>query len=128
MRILETSGIAICSFGIVAESVVVGAASPTTALSAAIQIPTTLPALVPLQRQHLSFFRMLEASLREFREYYATMVLKCVTNLAMFCARVSRDQRTNPLLCSAEVLFTKSAASIATSCTMDKLTEPWKQG
>ena len=58
----------------------------------------------------------------------ATMVLKWVTNAAMFCARVSRDQRTNLLLCSAEVLFTRSAALIATSCVMDRLTEPWKQG
>ena len=74
-------------------------------------IPTTLPAPAHLQRQHLLFFRMLKAFLREFREYYATMMLKWVSNLAMFCARVSRDQRTNLLLCSAEVLFTRSAAS-----------------
>ena len=62
---------------------------------------------------------MLKAFLREFREYYATMMLKWVTNLAMFCARVSRDQRTNLLLCSAEVLFTRSAALIATSCIIE---------
>ena len=34
-------------------------------------------------------FRMLEASLREFREYYVTTALKSVTNLSVFCARVS---------------------------------------
>ena len=62
---------------------------------------------------------MLKASLREFREYYATIVLKWVTNLAMFCASVSRDQRTNLLLCSAEVLFTRSAELIATPCIME---------
>ena len=74
------------------------------------------------------FFRMSKASLREFREYYETTALKWATNLSMFCARVSRGQRTNLLPCSAEVLFTRSAALIATSCTMDKRTEPWKQG
>ena len=42
--------------------------------------------------------------------------------------RVSRGQRTNLLPCSAEVLFTRSAALIATSCIMDKRTEPWEQG
>ena len=62
------------------------------------------------------------------REFYETTALKWVTNLSMFCARVSRGQRTNPLPCSAEVLFTRSAALIATSCTMDKRTERWKQG
>ena len=90
--------------------------------------PTTLQALAHRQRQRLLFFRMSKASLREFREYYVTTALKWVTNLPMFCARVSRDQRTNVLPCSAEVVFTRSAALIATSCTMDKRTEPWKQG
>ena len=93
-----------------------------------IQVTTTLPALALLQRRHLLFFYMSEVSLREFREYYVTMVLKCVTNLVMFCAHVSRDQRPNRQPCSAEVLFTRSAASNATLCTMDRRTEPWKQG
>ena len=71
---------------------------------------------------------MSDVSLREFREYYVTTALKWVTNLFVFCAHVSRDQRTNPLPCSAEVLFTRSVALIAISYTMDRLTEPWKQG
>ena len=74
------------------------------------------------------FSRMSEASLREFREYYVTTALKWVTNLSMFCVQVSRDQRTNPLPCSVEVLFTGWPALIAISYTMDRLTEPWKQG
>ena len=100
-----------------------GLASPTITLSAAIQVPTTLPGLA----QILVSFRMSEASLREFREYYLTTVLKWVTNLSIFCALVFRDQRRNRVPCSAEVLFIRSATLIATSCTMDRLTEPWKQ-
>ena len=71
---------------------------------------------------------MSEASLREFREYYVKTALKWVTNLSVIRARVSQDQRTNSLPCSAEVLFTSSVALIAISYTMDRLTEPWKQG
>ena len=71
---------------------------------------------------------MSEASLRKFREYYVTTALKWVTNLSMFCVHVSRDQRTNPLPCSVEVLFTGWPALIAISYTKDRLTEPWKQG
>ena len=62
------------------------------------------------------------------REYYVTTALTWVTNLSVFCARVSQDQRTNHLPCSAEVLFTKSVAWIAISYTMDRLPEPCKQG
>ena len=85
----------------------------TTILSVAIHVPTTLQALAHRQRQRLLFFRMSRRSLKEFREYYETTALKWVTNLSMFCARVSRGQRTNLLPCSAEVLFTRSAALIA---------------
>ena len=103
-----------------------GVASLITTRPAAIRVPTVLPA--PARRQrHLSLFsRMSEASLRKFREYYVTTTLKWVTNLSMFCVHVSRGQRTNPPPCSAEVLFTGSPALIAISCTMDRLTEPWK--
>ena len=82
------------------------------------------------QRHLLLFSRMSKASLRKFREYYVTTAFKWVTNLSVFCARVSQDQRTNPLPFSAEVLFTRSAALqlITISYIMDRLTEPWKQG
>ena len=103
-------------------------ASPITTPSAKIRVPTTLPAPTHRQRHLLLFSLMSEASLREFREYYVTTALKWVINLFVFCARVSQDQRTNHLPCSAEVLFTKSVAWIAISYTMDRLTEPCKQG
>ena len=108
-------------------SVLSGVASPTTTRPATIQVTTALPAPARRQCHLLLFSRMSEASLRKFCEYYVTKALKWVTNLSMFRVHVSRDQRTNPLPCSTEVLFTGSPALIAVSYTMDRLTEPWKQ-
>ena len=43
--------------------------------------------------------------------------------------RTRPKDKPSPLQCrGAEVLFTRWAALIASSCTVDKGTEPWKQG
>ena len=111
-------------FGTTTLWVLPGVASPTTTPSSVIWLPTALP----VWRHLLLFSPMWEASLRECCEYFVTTALKWVTNLPMFCAHVSRDQRTNLLPCSAEVLFTRLAALITILYAMDRLIEPWKQG